>query len=514
MLNLSIPASRLFVFMTLLIGVMASILFSIWSIAIDDVINNDGIVYIEAAEFWSRGDWQGALGVYKWPFYPWLIMVFSDTLGISFKTAGHVLNTTFFSLVVVFFVQTVHAFGGRSRMAIIIAMLIALLHPAFNEYRAFLIRDPGYLAAYLLGIYSLVCYRWSLRLRYSFFAILSFLIASLFRVEGLVFLFAVPILLLASYSGPTKWLWLRYIFSLSLILVLGCVLGGWFIVTEDGPVGLLLTQDPLAVFVEGWSQIRIGIDEKLLIFEEQFLGPYSTGYAYLLFMFTAVKVILSSIVFELEIPYLVLMGYGLYSHSLVKDQRLKRLWTSFIVINLGILTVFVLIMLFLAPRYPLAMTITILIAAPLILEKLISDIRHQQIKKTGKIFLILLAIWALGESYSGLSNFTRAGHLRDAGYWLYDKTEKTSGPILTNNRKIAFYASQKGSREVLTINSGTQVAEITNLVKELGCDFAGIRIRRDDILLESELTRVIKRQPISVIENEHGDRVLLYDLRD
>ena len=223
---------------------------------------------------------------------------------------------------------------------------------------------------------------------------------------------------------------------------------------------------------------------------------------------------MQKIVFELEIPYLVLMGYGLYSHSLVKDQRLKRLWTSFIVINLGILTVFVLIMLFLAPRYPLAMTITILIAAPLILEKLISDIRHQQIKKTGKIFLILLAIWALGESYSGLSNFTRAGHLRDAGYWLYDRTAKTSGPILTNNRKIAFYASQKGSREVLTINSGTQVAEITNLVKELGCDFAGIRIRRDDILLESELTRVIKRQPISVIENEHGDRVLLYDLRD
>ena len=494
-------------------GVIASILLSIWSITIDDVINNDGIVYIRAAELWSRGDWQAALGVYKWPFYPWLIMVFSDALGISFKTAGHVLNTTFFSLVVVFFVQTVRAFGGRSRMAIIIAMLIALLHPAFNEYRAFLIRDPGYLAAYLLGIYSLVCYRWSLRVRYSVFAILSFLIASLFRVEGLVFLFAIPILLLVSYSGSTKWPWLRYMFSLSLILVLGCVLGGWFIVTEDGPVGLLLLQDPLAVLVEGWSQIRMGIDEKLLIFEEQFLGPYSTGYAYLLFVLTALNVILSSIVFELEIPYVVLVGYGLYSHSLAKDQRLKRLWASFIVINLGILTVFVLIMLFLAPRYPLAMTITILIAAPLILEKLISNIRNQQIKKIGKFFLIVLAIWALGESYSGLSNFTRAEHLRDAGYWLYDKTEKTSGPILTNNRKIAFYASQKGVRDVLTINNGIPVSEIPNLVKELGCDFAGIRVKRDDIFLESELRKAIKSKPVSVIENEHGDRVLLYDLR-
>ena len=58
MLNLSYPARRCFVFVTSIIGIIASVLLSVWSVAIDDVINNDGIEYIKAAELWSIGDWQ------------------------------------------------------------------------------------------------------------------------------------------------------------------------------------------------------------------------------------------------------------------------------------------------------------------------------------------------------------------------------------------------------------------------------------------------------------------------
>ena len=57
------------------------------------------------------------------------MMWVGDTVGISYETAGHALNTLFFTLVVVFFVSTVRAFGGRSRSITWIAMLIALAHP-------------------------------------------------------------------------------------------------------------------------------------------------------------------------------------------------------------------------------------------------------------------------------------------------------------------------------------------------------------------------------------------------
>ena len=164
--NVSDPASRQFVWAIFGIGVIVSVLLSIWSIAIDSVINNDGIEYVRAAELLSSGDWQAAFTVYKWPFYPWLMMWVGDTVGISYETAGHALNTLFFTLVVVFFVSAVRAFGGRSRSITCIAMLIALAHPVFNEYRAFLIRDPGYLAAYLLAVCCLAQYRWQPCVRY------------------------------------------------------------------------------------------------------------------------------------------------------------------------------------------------------------------------------------------------------------------------------------------------------------------------------------------------------------
>ena len=104
--NVSDPASRQFVWAIFGIGVIVSVLLSIWSIAIDSVINNDGIEYVRAAELLSSGDWQAAFSVYKWPFYPWLMMWVGDTVGISYETAGHALNTLFFTLVVVFFVTS------------------------------------------------------------------------------------------------------------------------------------------------------------------------------------------------------------------------------------------------------------------------------------------------------------------------------------------------------------------------------------------------------------------------
>ena len=206
------PASRQFVWTIFGVGVIVSVMLSIWSISIDSVINNDGIEYVRAAELLSSSNWDAAFTVYKWPFYPWLMMWVGNTVGISYETAGHALNTLFFTLVVVFFVSAVRAFGGRSRSLTWIAMLLALAHPVFNEYRAFLIRDPGYLAAYLLAVCCLAKYRWQPCARYRLAVIGCLVGATLFRVEGLVFLFSTPILFSLSRPGPA-----RHSYHLSLI---------------------------------------------------------------------------------------------------------------------------------------------------------------------------------------------------------------------------------------------------------------------------------------------------------
>ena len=270
------PASRQFVGVVLGIGVIVSTLLSIWSISIDSVINNDGVEYYRVAELFSSGDWRSGLEFYRWPFYPWLMMIVGDTIGMSYKTAGHVLNTIFFALIVVFFVSAVRSLGGRSKSITTIAMVIALVHPAFNEYRAFLIRDPGYLAAYLLAVCCLFQYRRSRNARYIFGTAGSFFIAGLFRIEGLVFLFSTPLLFSLMNPRAVRYShhWLPLVDSMISVLILIAVLGYWVFPSSESFDDFSLVSDPIGFVTAAWHQIAVGVDTKLVVLRE-FLGPYS-----------------------------------------------------------------------------------------------------------------------------------------------------------------------------------------------------------------------------------------------
>ncbi|SVE46978.1 uncharacterized protein METZ01_LOCUS499832, partial [marine metagenome] len=189
------PAERGFLLGVLVVCGIASVVLSGWCIYIDDVINNDGVEYIRTAERLAVADWTGALSAYKWPFFPFLILLSSKILSLSYSTTGYLLNTIFFTITIVFFVLTVREFGGYSRRLTLLAATVALVHPAFNEYRAFIIRDSGYLASLLVAMYCLARVGKVDFLKYRAGVVAGFAVASLFRVEGFVFLLFTPLLL-------------------------------------------------------------------------------------------------------------------------------------------------------------------------------------------------------------------------------------------------------------------------------------------------------------------------------
>ena len=518
--NASDPASRQFVWAIFGIGILVSVLLSIWSIAIDSVINNDGIEYIRTAKFLSEGDWRSAFAAYRWPTYPFLIMLVGNIAGAilpnledPYKLAGHALNTTFFALAVMLFVAVVRGFGGTSRRITWIAMLVALIHPAFNEYRAFLIRDPGYLAAYLLAVYYLTQCRHQPWLRYRLGVIGSLLAASLFRIEGLVFLFFAPVLFSLVDARAGKSYWTRLLFSVLAIAILAPILGCWLLVPTGEFNALSLVKDPVEVLTAGWQQVWTGVDGKLEVLREKFLGPYSAGHANTLYGLAVVMVIATSILSELTVPYAVLMLYGVLSRLFSGDDALNKLWLTLILINITILLAFTLIMVFLAPRYPLVTTITLLIAVPFVLDKLTKDVRWHRLKKVWWIVVAILTLWALGESYSGVTNFSKDHFLRETGYWLYEKTENRSGPIVTNSRKIAYYAGVQGDREVLVIGRDYFMDSLQHLTHDLGTDFAGLLVQRSESSIEQALYEAVGSRPVKTFHDKRGDRVLMYDLR-
>ena len=60
------PADPLFLGVTLIFCAIAGVIASVWCIHIDDVINNDGVEYIRAAEQLAARNWAGAFAVHQW----------------------------------------------------------------------------------------------------------------------------------------------------------------------------------------------------------------------------------------------------------------------------------------------------------------------------------------------------------------------------------------------------------------------------------------------------------------
>ena len=91
------PADPAFVYVTLIFCAIAGVVASVWCIHIDDVINNDAVEYIRAAEQFAARNWAGAFAVHQWPFFSFLMWATGAAVGTSYEVAGQLLNTFFFT---------------------------------------------------------------------------------------------------------------------------------------------------------------------------------------------------------------------------------------------------------------------------------------------------------------------------------------------------------------------------------------------------------------------------------
>ncbi|HAA37050.1 MAG TPA: hypothetical protein DCE12_09555, partial [Gammaproteobacteria bacterium] len=415
------PANPTFVYVTLILCAVASVIASAWCIHIDDVINNDGVEYIRAAEQFAARNWAGAFAVHQWPFFSFLMWATGAALGTSYETAGQLLNTFFFTLSSLLFVGVVRAFGGTSQRLTALAALVAVLHPAFNEYRAFIIRDAGYLAFYLLALFflakSIQVWRW----RYSVFVVSALLAASIFRIEGAVFLLSAPLLIMTARGENGGSPWTRLVLTVMAAAVLALVLGWWLIAPGGGAVANVAASSPLEVIGTAWHEITSSVSHKIAVLRTEFLGTYAAEYAWTLFVFAVIMILLSATFSQLTIPWALLTFGGLVVGVRFPHKSLNRIWLTLVGMHLAILLVFAVIKLFLAARYPLALAVTILILIPFALERVAQAIRWHELKTPARVLTVVLLLWAGGESISGLDNATRASAIKDAGLWLKDR---------------------------------------------------------------------------------------------
>jgi hypothetical protein len=124
---------------------VSSVVLSMWMIYIDEVINSDGVHYILTAEYLSEGMWTEALQTFKWPAYSFLIYLVQLLPFTDFESAAHIVTTVGFTFSVARFLLVVNALGANP-CTTWLAALVILSFPGIKKFRAFLVRDPVFLA--------------------------------------------------------------------------------------------------------------------------------------------------------------------------------------------------------------------------------------------------------------------------------------------------------------------------------------------------------------------------------
>ena len=355
-----------------LLAIVGSIILSCWAAARTSVINPDGICYLQSAAGMSFG-LQFAMHLCdqaSWPFYSILIYKVVTITHLSYTTCAFLLNGLLTALSVVMFLAIIRTLTPSIRI-LWLALAVILLPHEFNAVRTEIIRDHGFWAFYLVSLFFLLHFFRRQNLSRAILWNVSLLVATLFRIEGAIFLLLLPFTVWfdGRKNGRQR---LRAFFQLNVVTIsLGIILVAWVLVHPNLPLGRL--NEVGVQFSQGLSIVLANYQRASDMLGRYVLSVYSARDAgYMLFiMLTGWYV--TSIAVNVSLVYAALIVYA-WSKRLLPSMSSERvvLW-GYVCVNILITSIFLFQNLFLSKRYLIALSLVLMVWVPFALESLIQQ---------------------------------------------------------------------------------------------------------------------------------------------
>lgn len=159
-------------------------------LASDSLVNNDGMLYISAAQEFVKGHFKEGLGIFPMPFYSLLIAIVHFLIP-DWAIAARLISASFIVFTLIpLYLLTKELFNRKAAFWACFAFALA---PASNSMADAVIRDPGFIFCVAWSVYFAL--RSSQSPRIVFFAATAFisLVSILFRIEGIILVIVFPI---------------------------------------------------------------------------------------------------------------------------------------------------------------------------------------------------------------------------------------------------------------------------------------------------------------------------------
>ncbi len=420
----------------------ASLLIKIFLIAQADIINTDGIRYVNSAHQLFQGDVSAAFSHEKMLGFT-LLLGLTHILIPDWFLAGKILSCVALLLTTIpLYLIAKELFGLRAAFFTALAFTIA---PSINEKCTAVIKDPPFLFLVVLSlwlvIYALKKSRWNFCLPAGLLACL----ALLFRPEGIVFFFAMTL---------SMTLFIVFV-TASRRLHLKCLVAFWTI-----PVaGLTAAMVLLATGVMSWDilptiydrfayyfqvnplSVYLGIYQHLKDVEGNFPGGQWTNdffeYARynmpLIYLLGILQTFGKALFPVFVVPFVV--GLKLRNRLQPPTLLLLIVWLCFFLMDY----LYLVSHNFLSARYLLVLVVLSFVLVGYGLDRIIdffADFRYRHLALS--MTVVLCVLLPLGKIL--VNDEEEKIELRQAGLWLRQRGDMAANRMIVSEERIAFYA--------------------------------------------------------------------------
>ncbi len=492
-----------------LIATLLSVLCSIWISSRETVVNSDAICYLQSAAAMKEGI-QFAMnmcGQAKWPFYSLLIAGFATVTHLSYVTAAYTLDGFFsvltvfsFMKIVAFLTEKIRSEKNKSLFLLLGAAVILLAHE-FNAVKTYIIRDHGFWAFYLISILFLLHYFREKKYYYALAWSVSSLLATLFRVEGAIFLVVIPWIAWFEFS-QNKIARVRAFLALnSFTVIVGILLGGWFLLYHPLMTGRL--SELQFQLLHGMMLLKQNFQVKALGLAQTVLGENGARDATPVLFITFFVWYFFNVIVNLSLIYSVLVCYAWSKKLLVINQITRFILWSYIGVNVFITAIFLGQNMFLSKRYLIALSLVLMLWVPFALYSLIQQWQQR------KWPLLLAIVFIFISSLGGLFDFGYSKeYVRDAGQWLSEHVPNRAR-LYSNDLQLMYYSNHFGNQIFTQFQAYMNLHTLVN-GRWKKYDYLALHVDQKELSSPTSILHEIKVAPIQIFHNKRGDQVRIY----
>jgi hypothetical protein len=493
-------------------AVIISIIFSLWSGISGSVINTDGICYLQSAESLSQGlnAAVNACTQAKWPFYSILIAGLVSIFHFSYVFSAYLIDGFFSIFTVVIFVKIVlwlsqsveqNVDSKKQQSLLWFAAIVILLSNEFNSVKYYIIRDHGFWAFYLLSLYFLLHFFRDHRWQYAIAWCVSLIVATLFRIEGAVFLILLPFLTLLNSSLPFSSRIVSFFKMNALLILMGMGLTLWVFIASPNNLGRL-SELPLQ-FTHGFSQLAFDYKMRADHLSEYVLSHFAARYSAWILLLTLIIWYVISVIKNISFIYSIFAVFAWSKKILKASQATHLVLWGYLFINVIITALFLAEHMFLSKRYLIALSLIVMIWVPFALQYLAMKWERQ------KWPLMLVVMLMVVSASGGIFEFGHSKkYIHDAGTWLAKNTPVDSR-VFSNDILVMYYSHRYG-KDLFANEKHFRNINIINNGKWKQYQYLALRIDKKDLNISMPLIQEINEQPVKIFANKRGDQVRIY----